>query len=405
MSASSTHHALTNPPGKRQRWSARYAGVALRDLALFGFDLFCQLTPAPRVAPTTDVLIVRADALGDFVLWLASARPLRNHYAGRRLVLWCDQSVVDLARQTRLFDEVVGFSPRRLRVDLRYRAKLIRQLRLARFDVLLHPVYSRTGDFADGESLVRAARARTKIGYRVASEERSWRSWLSDRWYAQRIASPDGVRMELQRNADLLKGLGMPGVADLPTLNVDAAPDRDYFVLFPGAGLSHRRWPVERFIEVGRRLNEATGWRGVICGGGPEVALGQAMERALPGVVKSRAGKTSLVEFASLVAGAHVVISNDTSAAHIAAATSTPVVVVLGGGEPGRFYPYDVPPKPGRPVPLPVRNPMTCDGCNWSCVHRVRPDEPFPCIASVSVDQIWDALRQALPATDLRRLS
>ncbi len=387
--------AHPRPPAARLRAAARSGAVAGRDLGLAAFDLLLRLRPGVPPHETDgarDVLIIRMDALGDFVLWLDAARALRQIYAGRRVVLWCDGSVADLARQVGLFDEVVGVSPRRFRTDLKYRAALLARLRAGRAAEVLHPVYSREGDFADGESLVRAARGAAKIGFAVPRQERGWRTRLSDRCYTRLIPTPVGVRMELRRNADFVRGLGRPDfAADVPTLDADPADAaaEDYFVLFPGAGLAQRCWPAENFAEVARRIHARTGWQGILCGGGAEKPLGDRIAAALPSALTNRAGETSLAQYVALLAGARLVVSNDTSAAHISAAVGTPAVVVVGGGEPGRFYPYDVEVPARRTVPLAVRRPMPCDGCGWSCVHPVRADEPFPCVGGVTVEQVW----------------
>jgi ADP-heptose:LPS heptosyltransferase len=51
-------------------------------------------------------------------------------------------------------------------------------------------------------------------------------------------------------------------------------------------------------------------------------------------------GKTTLVELMNLISGAQLLVSNETSAPHLAVAVGTPVIVLYNGNHYGRFVPY-----------------------------------------------------------------
>jgi len=52
------------------------------------------------------------------------------------------------------------------------------------------------------------------------------------------------------------------------------------------------------------------------------------------------AGKTTIAQLVELIRNASLLIGNDSAAIHMAAATQTPSVCILGGGHYGRFLPY-----------------------------------------------------------------
>ena len=54
------------------------------------------------------VVVVRIDGIGDFVVWLDSARVLRERYSDRRIILVADGTLADLASQVGYFDNVIG---------------------------------------------------------------------------------------------------------------------------------------------------------------------------------------------------------------------------------------------------------------------------------------------------------
>jgi ADP-heptose:LPS heptosyltransferase len=107
-------------------------------------------------------------------------------------------------------------------------------------------------------------------------------------------------------------------------------------------------------------------------------------------------GATSLSELASIIKGARLLIANETSAIHIAAAVSTSAICVLGGGHYGRFMPYRIEVETDRPMPVEVIHQMDCFGCNWQCIYDVSPGHPMPCIERISVEDVWEAIEKHL---------
>lgn len=399
-----------NRPAASFLWRVRRrlheAAVSVRDIGLVIFDFLMTCGIWRKERTSSGVCCVRMDALGDFVLWLDSARAIRKAHAEKRLTLYCDKSAHELARLSELFDEIIVIDQKRFRKKLLYRATVLRHLRRSRFELLLHPVYSRDGDFADGESIVRMARADQKIGFAGSDRERGWRSRFCDRQYTRLIDSPQEPMMELQRNAIFIRALGVsdfqPALPSLPGV-IPFRSETPYFVVFPGAGIAHRRWPVERFAEIARRVYLKTGWRCVVCGSHGESALAKQIEDLYPSFVINRAGQTDLALFVSILAGARLVISNDTSTVHLATAVGVSSVCILGGGEPGRFVPYDLGDHSNKPGPKVVHLPQPCDGCKWKCIYPLGPQDPFPCINAVSLETVWDAVRESLEALDRSR--
>ena len=97
-------------------------------------------------------------------------------------------------------------------------------------------------------------------------------------------------------------------------------------------------------------------------------------------------GETTLPEFCELVRGAKLLIGNETSAVHIAAATNTPSICLLGGGHFGRFMPYSEKIKGMKPVAVFSR--MDCYGCNWKCIHINSNNEVTPCIKKIKINDV-----------------
>lgn len=143
-----------------------------------------------------------------------------------------------------------------------------------------------------------------------------------------------------------------------------------YAVLCPGAEYGPaKRWPY--FPELAARLER------------PVVVLGSAKERELCAAVGGRnlAGETTLDEALDVLAGAELVVSNDSGLMHIAAALGRPQVALFGSSSP-RHTP-----------PLSARARVIWLGIECSpCYARECPLGHFRCMRELSVEQVLNIL-------------
>ena len=139
-----------------------------------------------------------------------------------------------------------------------------------------------------------------------------------------------------------------------------------YAVFCPGAEYGPaKRWPY--FKEAAERI------------GMPVVILGSANDRAaaagIPG--KDLAGRTTLDEAVCLIAGAAVVVSNDSGLMHVGAALERPQVALFGSSSP-----VHTPPASPRARVLWLR--LECS----PCFERECPLGHFRCMKDISVDRV-----------------
>jgi len=139
-----------------------------------------------------------------------------------------------------------------------------------------------------------------------------------------------------------------------------------YAVLCPGAEYGPaKRWPY--FAELAARLKR------------PVVVLGSAKDRAQCGDIPGRnlAGETSLDEAIDLLAGAALVVSNDSGLMHAAAALGRPQVALFGSSSP-----LHTPPLSARSRVLWLA--LDCS----PCYARECPLGHFRCMKELSVEQV-----------------
>ena len=102
-----------------------------------------------------------------------------------------------------------------------------------------------------------------------------------------------------------------------------------YVVLAPGAEYGPaKQWPPGHYRRTAEALSGA-GWRVVAAGLPKDRPLGEELTAGLPGAL-NLCGETDLPALTALLAGARLVISNDSGAMHLAAAAGVPQIALFG---------------------------------------------------------------------------
>ena len=136
------------------------------------------------------VLLIRQDAIGDFILWLDTAKEYRKHFPpeNHKIVLignalWCD-----LAKELPFWDEVLPVNVKTFKTLSRYRWNIIRKVKSFGAEIAVQPTYSR--EFYHGDSLIRASNAAKKVSSAGNMSNRDrLKTILADRWHTELIPS------------------------------------------------------------------------------------------------------------------------------------------------------------------------------------------------------------------------
>ena len=204
------------------------------------------------------------------------------------------------------------------------------------------------------------------------------------------VADPEpagGIRHEVERQLDLVAAVGWrPADTRLtlcPSPRHDEAAasmlcslginDDAWVVLHPGASAASRRYPAASFAAAGRSLAARGGVRIVVTGGADEHELVRDVCAQIGAPAIDLCGQLDLGAFAALVARAPLVITNNTGPAHVAAAMSTPVVVLYALTNP-QHTPWQVPCRV-LSHDVPCRNcfKSVCPETHHNCLRLVPP--------------------------------
>ncbi|MGA8611322.1 MAG: glycosyltransferase family 9 protein [Xanthobacteraceae bacterium] len=350
-----------------------------------------------------EIAVVRVDNIGDFILWLDGARAIRARYPrpDYRITLVASSKWSDFAKASGLFDDVIAVDTGRFAKERAYRWVICRRIASRRFAIAINPTFSRNVFFDD--FLMKATGAPVRIG-QVGDLSNATRGMqkFADNWYTELVHGSAAATHELEKNAHFAKRFDPQAPLRRPRLEpamVCRPPwllaDKDYFVLFPGTFATIKAWPAERFGELAARIQAKTGWSAIVCGAASDAeAADQVIEHAEGVRIINACVQTSLPELAGVIGGAKLTVTNDTSAAHFAAALGVPAVAIVGGGHFGRFLPY---PAAAHAENLRVaHHAMPCYQCYWGCVYPIKRTEAAPCITSVSIEDVWARVQQSL---------
>lgn len=158
-----------------------------------------------------------------------------------------------------------------------------------------------------------------------------------------------------------------------------------YYVFAPGAEFGPaKRWPAVHFTELARHLDRPV----VLLGSGKEFALCEAIaapvNAAQSGKCLNLAGKTTLAQAFSAIAGSKSTISNDSGLMHVAAAFGVPQIAIFGSSSP-----LHTPPLSDKATVLWLKNkpdyqpPLDCAPCfardcalgHTRCLNDITPLE------------------------------
>jgi ADP-heptose:LPS heptosyltransferase len=156
----------------------------------------------------------------------------------------------------------------------------------------------------------------------------------------------------------------------------------------PGSKMPAKKWFLERYVEVARRILDSRQEAAVVILGGPEDRVdGEALVAALPGRrLINLAGETTLQGSAAILERCDLYVGNDTGTMHLAAVMGVRCVALFTSRDnPGKWLPVGS----GHRI---LRRELPCSGCMLeNCVEM-----KMRCLAEISVDEVWQAVSEAL---------
>ncbi len=324
------------------------------------------------------ILVIRLDRVGDLVLTLPALQAIRNRFPNASLSVMVRPYTREIVEGNPSLDEVIPYFYEQggRHSGLLGGLRFVREIVKRHFDIafILHPsTRSNLVPFLAG------------IPYRIGFDSHS--SFLLTKKAADRRS--EGLKHESEYTMDIVRAFGIqtPGVEPLPS---SSQVREKIIALHPGASCPSKRWPKERFAELGKRIVENSSHRIVVIGGDEEKALG----KYLAGEIECAdfTGRLNLKELAAFLGRCEALVSNDSGPVHVAAWAGTKVVSIFGRNQAG------LSPTRWRPLGSGHRVLQKDVGCVVCLAHACTID--FECLKAVSVDEVYAALKEVLNESD-----
>lgn len=336
------------------------------------------------------ILILKPSSLGDVIQALPVLRLLKLHWPESEIHWWIDSNLAPLLEGDPDLSGVVRFERRRWASPAHWPEmfRSIRWMRQREFDLVIDlQCLARSGAFAwlaQGKMLIGLDEVRegARGFYDVAVRRPSYHTHAAD-WYLETLKV---LRVPVHLNFDWIPK--QEAVAASLRKKWECGSCR-WIAVQPGARWLNKRWPVEHYSELVRKLAARYGnLRIAILGGGSDSEMGAIIHESAPDRCVDLTGKLSLTEMIEAIRVCELMVTNDTGPMHVAAALRKPVVGIFGPTEPRRTGPY------GQ-----VQNAIQG---NLPCIPCMKPEcswhEPLQCLRMISPDTILAAVRRHLPA-------
>lgn len=295
-----------------------------------------------------EILILRTDDIGDYILFRNSLEILRSNYPDYKITLLGHQLWKPIAENwdADFVDEFIWLDKGKFQKDENYTQSFLKSIASKKPEILLAPSYSRN-TFIDGV-IVSLIPAKQKWAWqRNDKETRQWLRNYCDAPFTNTLPIPEGLH-EFDLNISFIEkvtqqktSLVKPSIPKDKLPKVEGLP-KNYVVLFPGAAAKRKRWNPQNFAKVADYIIENYQLPCVICGSKGDSPLATSIINITQNknTIIDFTGKTDLLQLATVINGCSLIITNDTSAAHYAAALEKKTIALLNGNSYARFFPY-----------------------------------------------------------------
>lgn len=346
-----------------------------------------------KAIESNQILLIRTDNIGDFILWLWEAQKLKETLKDTKVTLICNSIYSKLAEETKYFDKVIPLDIKKYNCNLKYKINFLKELNKQKYKKIINPINSRC---VLTESLVRNIEGIEKIGnYGDDTSLNEYLLGVSARNYTKIFKENIIIKEELLKNLSFYNWcfyektkLRKPIInfnEKLIRNDIVEISKQNYYIFSLGASLKGKCWEVEKFRELYLKKFKENGLKLVLVGSNSEVELGNKFLETLDKKnIINLVGKTNLFELIYLVKKANLVVGNDSLIIHLAGIYKIMNICIIGGWHYQRFLPYPVESKIANQVVVTTKI-LNCLNCNFKCKYK---DIPFRCIKNIKVEDV-----------------
>jgi len=307
----------------------------------------------PQKTKTKTLLIIRLDAIGDYILFRNYLEILSKSkkYKAYKITLCGNIIWKELAQEwdSEFVDSFIWLDRKKFYHNPRYRFELQKYIRKQGFEVVLNPVYSRLLLF--GDAIVKISGAKQRIGNfgnmdNLIPKEKK----IADKYYSDLLLPSDKIIFEFDRNKEFFENLLEENIElKIPQIKQIVKNKKPYLVVFAGASEAYKRWNWKKFAILATQIAQKYNLELLIVGSNSELEIANSLVEFFKKnnsnsseLIKytNLTAKTSLLELSQIIADSFLLLTNETVAIHLAVATESKAICLANGRHFGRFSPY-----------------------------------------------------------------
>ncbi len=298
------------------------------------------------------LLIVRVDDIGDYLLFRNALQVIRNSdkFKDYKITLLGNEAWKDISNHydQSFIDDFIWLNKHSFFNDKIYQQTFLTELKNKPFELAFFP--SRTRYFLLEDIIAMAVNSEYKMAC-----HRQYSQYESDiekeavaSLYQQEILLANDNIHEFDFNMKITEyitneiSIFSSPFLDKNFLQKNKLGINNYVVIFPGASAGSKRWSPGKFAKIVLKIITDKKLKVVIAGSKNDQKFSKKIIQTLANKnnIIDYCGQTNLLELIAIINDAKLLISNDTSATHIGACLVKNTIVLANGNHYGRFLPY-----------------------------------------------------------------
>jgi heptosyltransferase-2 len=323
------------------------------------------------------ILIIRLSSLGDILLTTPFIRSIKNQFPEIKIDYLLREEYSDLLKLNPYLNKVFTFS--RIEND---NFEKLKEIKNSKYDLVI-----------DLQNNLRSKKLVSKIKTQsVRFSKNSWNKFLLVNFKINHLKdSPQiPVRYSQAISGFKLDEKGLDLFTD-KTASVELVQIENLIGFCPGARHFTKRWPIEYFIELGKKLN-LKGYNIVLFGGKIDKEICAAVANEIPGAI-NLSNNDDILQTTADMKFCKVIVCNDSGLMHAASAVGTRVVAIFGSSvKEFGFTPYNC------TNLILENNLLTCRPCShigrsscpkkhFDCMQLIKPQFVFEKVISFITDK------------------
>ena len=341
-----------------------------------------------------DLVIVRVDAIGDYILWLDALSAYKEKYTGKSILLICADVVKPLADGDPFFTKAIGYNRSRFEHNICYFFSLLTQLKHISAKEVVYPVWER---HVAGDIMVGMIGSKSKISF-LGTGKHGFELKIFNKNYSRLIENPK-TKSEIEAIEYFTQKVVSPqyryGYHPIEVGKSESDVDGKYVVVAISASIEQKIWPLDRLASVIDTI--PLEYKIVLTGAGKDdirrantlLYLIEKKERII-----DKINATSLHQLINLIGNSCFVLGNDSAAIHIASAAHVPSICMFHGAHFGRFLPYPNSFPYPEYCPKPIYVQKDCFGCVYQCKYT--SDGSLKCLMEVTEEMVTKEIDKLL---------